>query len=56
MVIQMGGIDEEQTAKMVDYALDHGINYFDTAYGYQTGSLRIVMGKVLADIRGRAII
>ena len=42
-----GRIDEEQTAKMVDYALDHGINYFDTAYGYHDGQSEIVMGKVL---------
>lgn len=42
-----GRIDEEQTAKMVDYALDHGINYFDTAYGYHDGQSEIVMGKIL---------
>lgn len=42
-----GQIDEEQTVKMVDYALDHGINYFDTAYGYHDGQSEIVMGKVL---------
>lgn len=40
-------IDEEQTVKMVDYVLDHGINYFDTAYGYHDGQSEIVMGKVL---------
>ena len=27
-------IDEEATAQMVAYALDQGINYFDTAWGY----------------------
>ena len=37
-----GQIDEEQTVKMVDYALDHGINYFDTAYGYHDGQSEIV--------------
>lgn len=42
-----GRIDEEQTLKMVDYALNHGINYFDTAYGYHDGQSEIVMGKVL---------
>jgi len=32
---QKGGkIDQEQTNKMVDYALEHGINYFDTAPVY----------------------
>lgn len=30
-------IDEEATAQMVAYALDQGINYFDTAWGYHGG-------------------
>ncbi|MBS7008684.1 aldo/keto reductase [Anaerostipes sp.] len=41
-------IDEEQTARMVEYAMDHGINYFDTAYGYHDGQSESVMGKVLS--------
>ncbi|MBR4505077.1 MAG: aldo/keto reductase [Candidatus Methanomethylophilaceae archaeon] len=40
-------IDEEQVARMVDYAFEHGINYFDTAYGYHGGNSETVMGKVL---------
>ena len=27
-------IDEETTFRMVDYAMEHGINYYDTAWGY----------------------
>lgn len=42
-------IDEVQTAKMVAYAIEHGINYFDTAYGYHNGQSEIVMGKVLSE-------
>ena len=30
-------IDEEETEKMVDYAIKNGINYFDTAWGYHSG-------------------
>ena len=41
-------IDEAQTADMVAYALDHGINYFDTAWGYHEGNSELVMGRVLA--------
>lgn len=40
-------IDEEETAKMVEYAIDKGINYFDTAWGYHNGESELVMGKVL---------
>ena len=28
-------IDETQTRKMVDLAIENGVNYFDTAYPYQ---------------------
>ena len=40
-------IDEEETAKMVDYAIKSGINYFDTAWGYHNGESELVIGKVL---------
>lgn len=41
-------IDEHETARMVAYALEHGIYYFDTAWGYHGGSSETVMGKVLS--------
>lgn len=40
-------IDEELTARMVEYALAQGINYFDTAYGYHGGESELVMGRIL---------
>ena len=40
-------IDEEETARMVDYAIKNGINYFDTAWGYHNGESEKVIGKVL---------
>lgn len=43
-----GAIDEAQVAEMVDYALNHGVNYFDTAYPYHGGLSEIVMGRVLS--------
>lgn len=42
-----GLIDEEETYKMIDYALKNGINYFDTAYKYHDGESEKVVGKIL---------
>lgn len=41
-------IDEKATQEMVDYAMAHGINYYDTAWGYHDGQSEIVMGHVLS--------
>ncbi len=40
-------IDEEQTAKMIAYAMEQGANYFDTAYGYHEGQSEVTAGKLL---------
>ncbi|HJJ65856.1 MAG TPA: aldo/keto reductase, partial [Methanocorpusculum sp.] len=40
-------INEEETARMVDYAIKAGINYFDTAWGYHSENSETVMGKIL---------
>lgn len=40
-------IDEAAAVQMVDYAMEHGINYYDTAWGYHSGQSEIVMGKAL---------
>lgn len=41
-------IDEAASAEMVEYAINHGINYFDTAWGYHSGNSELVMGRILS--------
>ncbi|WP_350453802.1 aldo/keto reductase [Slackia heliotrinireducens] len=41
-------IDEAATLRMVDTAMENGINYFDTAWGYHGENSEPVMGKALA--------
>lgn len=40
-------IDAAATQKMVDYAMEQGINYYDTAWGYHDGNSELVMGEAL---------
>ncbi len=41
-------IDEALAEKMVAYAMEHGINYYDTAWGYHNGNSELVMGRLLS--------
>lgn len=43
-----GSIDKEATADMVRYAMEQGVNYYDTAWGYHEGNSEWVMGEVLS--------
>ena len=40
-------IDEKKVEEMVSYAMEHGINYYDTAYFYHRGESEKTMGKIL---------
>ncbi|MBR4633243.1 MAG: aldo/keto reductase [Elusimicrobia bacterium] len=44
---KLGEPDVAQTQKMVDYAIEHGVNYFDTAWFYHGGKSELTAGKVL---------
>ena len=46
-VLEDGSIDEAQVEDMVDYAMSHGVNYFDTAWPYHSGESEKVIGRVL---------
>ncbi len=44
-------VDEAQVREMVKYAMDHGVNYFDTAYPYHGGESERIMGRILKDYK-----
>ncbi|NLD88070.1 MAG: oxidoreductase [Clostridiales bacterium] len=41
-------IDEKLFGEMVDYCMEQGVNYFDTAYPYHEGKSEIALGKALS--------
>lgn len=41
-------INEPAAQEMVDYAMEHGVNYYDTAWGYHSGQSELAMGRALA--------
>lgn len=47
---ESGEVDEDQVARMVRYAAEHGVNYYDTAYPYHNAKSEIIIGKALKQL------
>lgn len=49
-------LDRDGTKRVVDAALDHGVNFFDTASNYGEGQSEAFLGAALGSRRGEVII
>lgn len=45
---QVAQVDQTSVEEMVALAMDQGINYYDTAWGYHNGNSELAIGKALA--------
>ena len=43
-----GDIDMIKTEEMIRYAMENGVNYFDTAYPYHDGKSETALGEILS--------
>lgn len=51
-----GNSDEQECIRMVDTALDAGINYFDTSDVYSHGESETILGKALKGRRNKVVV
>lgn len=47
-------LQESESREIIKYALDNGINFFDTAMAYQGGTSEEFLGRAIADFANRA--
>ncbi len=51
-----GQTDESESLRIIDHALEQGVNFFDTADGYTDGASEQILGKALEGRRDGAVI
>ncbi len=51
-----GQTDESESLRIIDHALDRGVNFFDTADGYTDGESERILGRALEGRRDGAVI
>jgi aryl-alcohol dehydrogenase-like predicted oxidoreductase len=55
-VFYLGPVDDEQSIRTVRYAIDMGVNFFDTAPAYGAGHSERILGRAIAGNRHKVII
>jgi uncharacterized protein len=49
-------IEDVEATKMIEHAVEQGVTYFDTAYGYHGGKSEVFLGKALRRHRSKVMI
>ena len=52
----MKHVDEKKSIEMIHWAMEKGVNYFDSAYMYHGGVSEIVLGKAIQGFRDKLIL
>ena len=52
----LGDVDDEESIRAIHFALDAGVNFFDTAPAYGAGHSERVLGRALVGRRDKAVI
>jgi predicted aldo/keto reductase-like oxidoreductase len=48
-LLESGEVDVELSKKMIDYAVENGVNYIDTAWPYHGGKSELIVGEIIKD-------
>ena len=51
-----GSYNDEESNKVIHYAIENGINFFDTADMYGSGKNETLVGKALSEVRDKVVL